>query len=58
MALAPKQQANIEILPQIYLDTDIYKASREIKKMQKLSSNILSSWYEDTLYKRPQIERA
>ena len=55
--LAPKQQANIEILPQIYLDTDIYKASREIKKMQKLSSNILSSWYEDTLYKRPQIER-
>lgn len=26
----------------------IYKASRKIKKMQKLSSNILSSWYEDT----------
>ena len=30
----------------IYLDTDIYKASMEIKKMQKLSSNILSIWLE------------
>ena len=37
---------NIAVLPQIYLDTDIYKASREIKKMQKLSSNILSVWYD------------
>lgn len=33
------------VLPEIYLDTDIYKASREIKKMQKLSSNILSTWH-------------
>lgn len=32
--------------PQLYLDTDIYCASREIKKMQKLSSNILSIWIE------------
>ena len=54
--LASKQQTNVAILPQTYLDTDIYKASREIKKMQKLHSNILSSWYEDTLHKRPQIE--
>lgn len=54
--LALKQQTNVEILPQMYLNTDIYKASREIKKMQKLSSNILSSWYEDTLHKRPHIE--
>ena len=54
--LALKQQTNIAMLPQIYLDTDIYKASREIKKMQKLSSNILSSWYEDTLHKKTQIE--
>lgn len=30
----------------VYLDTDIYKASREVKKMQKLYSNILSAWYE------------
>lgn len=54
--LSLKQQTNIAVLPQTYLDTDIYKASREIKKMQKLSSNILSSWYEDTLHKRIKIE--
>ena len=54
--LALKQQTNIAVLPQTYLDTDIYKASREIKKMQKLSSNILTSWYEDTLHKRIKIE--
>ncbi|RKJ74944.1 hypothetical protein D7X33_18810 [Butyricicoccus sp. 1XD8-22] len=38
---------------QIYLDTDIYKASREIKKMQKLNSNILSTWHEPM---RPMLE--
>ena len=32
-------------MPQSYLDTDIYKVSREIKKMQKISSNILTAWY-------------
>ncbi len=36
----------LALLPQSYLDTDIYKVSREIKKMQKLSSNILTAWYE------------
>lgn len=36
----------LSVFPQTYLDTDIYKASREIKKMQKLTSNILTSWYE------------
>ncbi len=51
-----KQQTEAAILPWPYLDTDIYYASREIKKMQKLRSNILSSWYENTLHKRPQIE--
>ncbi len=54
--LALKQQTNITVLPQTYLDTDIYKASREIKRMQKLSSNILTSWYEDILHKRTKIE--
>ena len=44
--LAPKQQTNVAILPQTYLDTDIYKASREIKKMQKLHSNILRTYPE------------
>lgn len=54
--LALKQQTNITVLPQTYLDTDIYKASREIKKMQKLDKNILTSWYEDALHKRTKIE--
>ena len=54
--LALKQETNITILPQTYLDTDIYKASREIKKMQKLNSNILTFWYEDTLHRRTKLE--
>lgn len=45
--LMPKKtKSEVARLPQEYLYTDIYKASREIKKMQKLSSNILCSWYE------------
>lgn len=35
--------------PQPYLDTDIYKVSREIKKMQKTRSNILCTWYDNFL---------
>ena len=54
--LALKQQTNIALLSHVYLDTDIYKASREIKKMQKLSLNILSSWYENTIPKKPKIK--
>lgn len=46
-SLVLKQKSNITSLPQIYLDTNIYKASREIKKMQRLNSNILSFWYEN-----------
>ena len=37
----------IAIAPQEYLETDIYKVSREIKKMQRLESNILTTWYEE-----------
>ncbi len=33
--------------PREYLETDIYKVSREIKKMQRLESNILAAWYEE-----------
>lgn len=29
---------------EFYFDTDIYRASREIKKMQKLEKNILTTW--------------
>lgn len=45
--LAVEQIKNeVALLPQEYLETDIYKASREIKKMQKLNSNILTTWYD------------
>lgn len=44
-----KSKKNEQILPKEYLGTDIYKASREIKKMQKLTSNILSYWCENPM---------
>ena len=46
--LAVKQTKNeVALLPQEYLETDIYKASREIIKMQKLNSNVLTTWYDN-----------
>lgn len=55
--LVSKQKVDTS-LPQRYFDTDIYKSSREIRKMQKLNSNILSSWYEniDSKFVRIKIE--
>ncbi|MBD5467647.1 MAG: hypothetical protein HDR21_05785 [Lachnospiraceae bacterium] len=53
---AIKQQTDTASKPRVYLNTDIYRASREIKKMQKLSSNILGFWYDDVLSKKLQIE--
>lgn len=45
--------------PKLYLSTDIYAASRELKKMQKLNSNILSAWYDNIpgIKLLPQKER-
>lgn len=44
---------NEEAMPKRYFSTDIYAASREIKKMQKMKLNILSVWYENpTEYKK------
>ena len=40
-----KTKSQVSVLPQEYLKTDIYKVSREIKKMQKLNSNVLTTWY-------------
>lgn len=54
-SLVLKQQSSAAI-PQEYFDTDIYRASREIKKMQKLNSNILSLWNEDALSKKHVID--
>lgn len=41
-----QKETELALLPQIYLDTDIYKASREISKMQRLGSRILTIWNE------------
>ena len=51
---ALKQQIKTSWSPQLYLDTNIYKASREIRKMQRLNSNVLTTWYENAI---PQITK-
>ena len=38
------KKKTLRIKPIPYLDTNMYVASRQMKKMQKLSSNILSTW--------------
>lgn len=35
------------ISSEIYLETDIYRTSREMRKMQKLNSHILTFWYDN-----------
>jgi len=42
-------KTNTDLLkaPKLYMNTDIYSASRKIKKMQKLNSNILTLWPEN-----------
>ena len=55
--LTVKQAKNeVALLPREYLETDIYKTSREIKKMQKLSSNILTTWYDVTSKKNELLD--
>lgn len=50
--LIAKQITNeIKPLPETYLKTDIYEISREIRKMQKLNCNILTTWYDGILDK-------
>ena len=39
------QSTEIIEKPEYYPDTDMYKASREIKKIQKLNSGVLTVWY-------------
>lgn len=45
-ALQKSENDESALLPQSYHDTDIYKISREICKMQKLNFNILAVWYD------------
>ena len=41
------QSTEIILKPTYYPGTDIYKASREIKKMQRLNNGILTVWHND-----------
>ena len=43
-ALILKENAKSKKASTVYLETDIYSASREIKKMQRLNANILTIW--------------
>ena len=46
--LTPQQKSDEQLQPQVYLETDIYKTSRVLNKMQKLNSNILTIWGDTT----------
>lgn len=41
-----ERKDEVDCIPVEYLSTDIYGASREIRKMQRLYSNIISFWHE------------
>ena len=41
------QSTEIILKPTYYPSTEIYRASREIKKMQKLNNGILTVWHND-----------
>ena len=60
VAIRGNDDNELAIKPKLYLSTDIYAASRELKKMQKLNSNILSTWYDNIpgIKLLPQKERA
>lgn len=45
-ALIVAKNDKIDTKPLPYFETDIYKASRELKKMQKLNKGVLSTWHE------------
>lgn len=47
--MAKQKETQLAMVPQLYLDTDIYKASREISKMQRLGCRILTIWNETSL---------
>lgn len=47
LAIRENSDKKLLVKPKLYTSTDIYKASRELKKMQKLQTNILSVWYDN-----------
>ncbi|MCR5154664.1 MAG: hypothetical protein K6B75_07445, partial [Lachnospiraceae bacterium] len=42
--IKPVDETALTIKPILYSNTDIYKVSREIRKMQKLKQDILTTW--------------
>ncbi len=46
MLIGANSDDSLTMQPEIYLDTDIYQASRVMKKLQKLNYNILTIWEE------------
>ncbi len=42
-----KKSEDTDSCPKEYLDTTMYKASRKVKKMQRVNLNILTVWYDD-----------
>ncbi len=54
--LVPRQPSELARGPAYYFDTDIYRVSRKIKKMQKLNNHILSAWYDDYLQEEQKKE--
>lgn len=55
--LLAAQNINLSLIPQKYLETNIYTASREIRKMQRLNSNILTSWYDNMICQNLIVEK-
>lgn len=54
--ISQRKKDELVIEPQPYLYTDIYNTSREINKIQRLNSHILSTWIEPSTKKLDMIE--
>lgn len=48
-AVSVLEKSEISEPEQLYLNTDIYKASRKIRKMQRLQFNVLRAWYDNLI---------
>ena len=55
LVISGQRKNQLALTPVPYLETDIYRASRQIKKLQKLNSKILTTW-PDKLPDREMIE--
>jgi hypothetical protein len=49
-------KAEIDLKPVLYLETDIYRASRELKKLQRVNKGILTKWIDGIEDNRSFIE--